>query len=99
VTSYDIGDIIGVVMGDLLLRGIDDALKTRLQENARLSGRSLSEEAIEQLRKALVNERQASETAGKRLRAVLGSERLEDAEIDAIAAFRRQSDRAPPRFE
>jgi plasmid stability protein len=86
-------------MGDLLLRGIDDALKTRLQENARLSGRSLSEEAIEQLRKALVNEREATETAGKRLRAVLGSERFEDAEIDAIAVFRRQPDRPPPRFE
>jgi hypothetical protein len=35
--------------GDLLLRGIDDALKAQLQENARLNGRSLSDEAIDQL--------------------------------------------------
>ena len=35
--------------GDLLLRGIDDALKEQLQENARLNGRSLSDEAIDQL--------------------------------------------------
>jgi plasmid stability protein len=86
-------------MGDLLLRGVDDALKTRLHESAVRNGRSLSDEAIEQLRKALVMEREATEMAGKRLRAVLGSEKFEDAEIDAIAAFRRQPDRPPPRFE
>ncbi|MGO4565332.1 plasmid stabilization protein [Rhizobium sp. 2YAF20] len=86
-------------MGDLLPRGIDDALKAQLQENTRLNGRSLSDEAIDQLRKSLASGDLTGDTTGKRLRANLGDERLEEAEIAAIAAYRHQPDRAPPRFE
>jgi hypothetical protein len=42
---------------------------------------------------------ETGDTAGKRLRAILGDERLEEAEIEAIATFRHQPDGAPPRFE
>jgi plasmid stability protein len=44
-----------MAVGDLSQRGIDDALKAQLQENARLNGRSLSDEAIDQLRKSLAS--------------------------------------------
>ena len=86
-------------MGDLLIRGIDEALKVDLQESARRNGRSLSDEAIERIRFALGNERQGGQTAGQRLRAVLGEARFEDDELRAIEAFRKQPDRAPPDFE
>ena len=85
-------------MGDLLLRGIDDALKVELQESARRNGRSLSDEAIVQIRSALERTKQRGQTAGQRLRAVLGDAKFEDDELRAIDAFRRQPDRAPPDF-
>jgi plasmid stability protein len=85
-------------MGDLLLRGIDDALKVELQESARRNGRSLSDEAIVQIRSALERTHLRGQTAGQRLRAVLGDAKFEDDELRAIDAFRRQPDRAPPDF-
>lgn len=85
-------------MGDLLLRGIDDALKVELQESARRNGRSLSDEAIVQIRAALEREQRAARTAGQRLRAVLGGAKFDDEELRAIDAFRRQPDRIPPDF-
>ncbi|WP_426124570.1 FitA-like ribbon-helix-helix domain-containing protein [Pararhizobium sp. PWRC1-1] len=85
-------------MGDLLLRGIDDALKVELQESARRNGRSLSDEAIVQIRAALEREQRGAQTAGQRLRAVLGEAEFADGELRAIDAFRRQSDRLPPDF-
>ena len=85
-------------MGDLLLRGIDDALKVELQESARRNGRSLSDEAIVQIRSALERTQQRGQTAGQRLRAVLGDAKFEDDELRAIDAFRMQPDRAPPDF-
>lgn len=85
-------------MGDLLLRGIDDALKVELQESARRNGRSLSDEAIVQIRAALEREQRSGQTAGQRLRAVLGDAKFEDEELRAIDAFRNQRDRAPPDF-
>ena len=85
-------------MGDLLLRGIDDALKIELQESARRNGRSLSDEAIVQIRAALEREQHSGQTAGQRLRAVLGDAQFEDDELRAIDAFRKQRDRAPPDF-
>jgi plasmid stability protein len=85
-------------MGDLLLRGIDDALKVELQESARRNGRSLSDEAIVQIRSALEREQRGAQTAGQRLRAVLGDAQFEDDELRAIDAFRKQPDRAPPDF-
>lgn len=86
-------------MGDLLIRGIDEALKIDLQESARRNGRSLSDEAIERIRSALGQEQRQGQTAGMRLRVVLGEARFEDDELRAIEAFRKQSDRAPPDFE
>lgn len=86
-------------MGDLLLRGIDDTLKKQLQANANRHGRNLSDEAIDLLRQSLGRQQDASSSAGQRLRAVLGKEKLSGEEIDAIAAFRRVPDREPPRFE
>lgn len=87
-------------MGDLLLRGIDDALKVELQESARRNGRSLSDEAIVQIRSALEREqRQDGQTAGQRLRAVLNDMKFEDDELNAIDAFRKQPDRLPPDFK
>lgn len=85
-------------MGDLLLRGIDDALKVELQESARRNGRSLSDEAIVQIRAALEREQRGAQTAGQRLRAVLGEAEFADEELRAIDAFRRHPDRAPPDF-
>ena len=86
-------------MGDLLLRGIDDALKIELQESARRNGRSLSEEAIAQIRSALEKEQRRAQTAGQRLRSILGDVTFEDDELRAIDAFRKQPDRAPPDFK
>jgi plasmid stability protein len=86
-------------MGDLLIRGIDEALKIDLQESARRNGRSLSDEAIERIRSALGQEQHQGQTAGTRLRAALGKTRFEDDELQAIEAFRKQPDRAPPGFE
>jgi plasmid stability protein len=89
-------------MGDLLLRGIDDALKIELQESARRNGRSLSDEAIVQIRsalEALEREQRRGQTAGQRLRAVLGDAKFEDDELRSIDAFRKQPDRSPPDFK
>ncbi|MBP1858072.1 plasmid stabilization protein [Rhizobium herbae] len=86
-------------MGDLLLRGMDDALKIELQESARRNGRSLSDEAIVQIRSALEREQHRGQAAGQRLRAVLGDAKFDDDELHAIEAFRKQPDRSPPDFK
>ncbi|ENN86360.1 putative plasmid stability protein [Rhizobium freirei PRF 81] len=86
-------------MGDLLLRGIDDSLKKQLQANANMHGRSLSDEAIALLRQSLGRQQDGSKSAGQRLRAVLGAEKLSEEEIEAINAFRNAPDRDPPHFE
>ena len=86
-------------MGDLLLRGIDDSLKKQLQANANRHGRSLSDEAIALLRQSLGRQQDGSKSAGQRLRAVLGTEKLSEEEIEAINAFRNAPDRDPPHFE
>ncbi|WFU09346.1 plasmid stabilization protein [Rhizobium sp. CB3090] len=86
-------------MGDLLLRGVDEALKKQLQANASRHGRSLSEEAIALLRQSLGRQQDLNSSAGLRLRAVLGAEKLSEEEIEAINAFRHAPDREPPHFE
>jgi hypothetical protein len=86
-------------MGDLLLRGVDDALKVELQKSARKNGRSLSEEAIVNIQMALSLESSQPQTAGSRLRAIVGDQRFSPDELEAIAAFRKESDRPPPNFE
>lgn len=85
-------------MGDLLIRNLDEGLKQQLQDRARLNGRSLSEEAIHLITLRLAADR-ASGSAGDRLRAVLGPERLTEEEIAAIDATRREPEREPPRFD
>ncbi len=86
-------------MSDLLLRGIDESLKKQLQANASKHGRSLSDEAIALLRQSLGRLQDGSKSAGQRLRAVLGAEKLSEEEIEAINAFRNVPDRDPPHFE
>ncbi|ANM08893.1 MULTISPECIES: FitA-like ribbon-helix-helix domain-containing protein [unclassified Rhizobium] len=85
-------------MGDLLIRDVPEAMKRQLQESAQRNGRSLSEEAIEILRRQIAAER-SGVSAGQRLRALMGDERLSDDEVDAIAASRHEPDREPPRFD
>ncbi|WHO73130.1 plasmid stabilization protein [Rhizobium sp. BT03] len=85
-------------MGDLLIRDVPEAMKRQLQESAQRNGRSLSEEAIEILRRQIATER-SGVSAGQRLRALMGDERLSDDEVDAIAASRHEPDREPPRFD
>jgi plasmid stability protein len=85
-------------MGDLLIRGLDDTLKTQLQERAIRNGRSLSQEAIELLRSQILRE-QSLVPAGNRLRGLLGDERLTTDEVEALSELRHETDREPPRFE
>ncbi len=46
-------------MGDMLIRGIPEALKSEIEAAARQHGQSLSDEAINLLRKGIVSEKQA----------------------------------------
>ncbi|MBB4193614.1 plasmid stability protein [Rhizobium aethiopicum] len=85
-------------MGDLLIRDVPDAMKRQLQESAQRNGRSLSEEAIEIIRRQIAAERSGA-PAGQRLRSLMGDERLSDDEVEAIAASRHERDREPPRFD
>jgi plasmid stability protein len=85
-----------MAMGDMLIRGIDSELKQYLEASAKKNGRSLSEEAIEMLRRAAAVEQAVTERPGDRLRTLVGDAYFTDAEIDAIAASRHEPDRDPP---
>ncbi|WP_064711750.1 FitA-like ribbon-helix-helix domain-containing protein [Rhizobium bangladeshense] len=85
-------------MGDLLIRDVPEAMKRQLQESAQRNGRSLSEEAIEIIRRQIAAERSGA-PAGRRLRSLMGEERLSDDEVEAIAASRHERDREPPNFD
>ncbi|MBY3180919.1 plasmid stabilization protein [Rhizobium leguminosarum bv. viciae 248] len=85
-------------MGDLLIRDVPDAMKRQLQESAQRNGRSLSEEAIEIMRRQIAAQRSGA-SAGQRLRSLMGDERLSEDEVEAIAASRHERDREPPRFD
>ncbi|CAK05922.1 plasmid stabilization protein [Rhizobium johnstonii] len=85
-------------MGDLLIRDVPDAMKRQLQESAQRNGRSLSEEAIEIMRRQIAVERSGA-SAGQRLRSLMSEERLSEDEVEAIAASRHERDREPPRFD
>ncbi|MCC6204182.1 MAG: TraY domain-containing protein [Hyphomicrobiales bacterium] len=50
-------------MGDILIRGVSEAMKTSLSERAARNGRSLSEEAKIRLRKSLESDRTEPEFA------------------------------------
>ena len=85
-------------MGDLLIRNLDPAIKERLLESARKSGRSLSDEAALRLKHSLVEPTLPRQPVGQRLRAIINGFELTAEERDAIEASRRESDRAPPSF-
>ncbi|PCD69337.1 FitA-like ribbon-helix-helix domain-containing protein [Rhizobium phaseoli] len=85
-------------MGDLLIRDVPDAMKRQLQESAQRHGRSLSEEAIEIIRRQIAAGRSGA-SAGQRLRSLIGDERLTDEEVESIAASRHEPDRERPRFD
>ncbi|MFB2607195.1 plasmid stabilization protein, partial [Rhizobium phaseoli] len=64
-------------MGDLLIRDVPDAMKRQLQESAQRNGRSLSEEAIEIIRRQIAV-RHSGASAGQRLRSLMSDERFTD---------------------
>ena len=85
-------------MGDLLIRGIDEELKRNLEEHARRSRRSLSEEAIFQIRSGLAHEQAGNRKAGDVLRSLVQDKFFTDDELAAIEASRKEADRGPPDF-
>ncbi|AGS20284.1 FitA-like ribbon-helix-helix domain-containing protein [Rhizobium etli] len=85
-------------MGDLLIRDVPDAMKRQLQASAQRNGRSLSEEAIEIIRRQIAVGHSGA-SAGQRLRSLMSDERLTDEELESIAASRHESDREPPHFD
>jgi plasmid stability protein len=54
------------MMAQLLVRNLDDNVKTRLQKRARQNGRSMEEEARDILRAALTKDRPTEEGFGTR---------------------------------
>jgi len=85
-------------MGDLLIRNLDPAIKEKLQESARISGRSLSDEAALRLRHSLVEDIAPKPPIGRRLRAIIDGFELTAEERAGIEASRREPDRSPPSF-
>ncbi|CAG1009657.1 hypothetical protein RHIZO_03656 [Rhizobiaceae bacterium] len=75
-------------MGDMLIRGIPDALKTELEDAARQEGLSLSSRAIDLLRKGLLFEKEAAarprESAWRVLRAIFEEEGAIEDEFAAL---------------
>jgi plasmid stability protein len=86
-------------LGDLLIRNLDSALKRELQDRAKQSGRSLSEEAMTHLRRSLSTLSAPDQTAGEWLRGLLGDECWSEDELAAIEASRHEADRDPPKFD
>jgi plasmid stability protein len=90
-------------MGDMLIRGIPDALKTELEDAARQGGESLSSRAIDLLRKGLLFEKEAAtkpmEPAGQALRLIFEEEGAIDDEFVALMnelEFERKKDTDRP---
>ncbi|WP_163266001.1 FitA-like ribbon-helix-helix domain-containing protein [Chelativorans alearense] len=83
-------------MGDMLVRGIDAELKRRLEEGARQHKRSLSQEAIDLMRKGLTAEKRGDRNFADRLRAEMRDGFFTDEELAAIRASRKEPDRNPP---
>jgi plasmid stability protein len=65
-------------MAQLLVRNLDDDIKSKLQQRARRHGRSTEEEVREILRNAVWNDTQRTEPLGKGLRALFGEIGLEE---------------------
>jgi antitoxin FitA len=85
-------------MGDMLIRGIDEELKRSLEEHARRNRRSLSEEAIFQIRSGLAHDQASNRRAGDVLRALAQDNFFTDDELAAIDGSRKGADREPPDF-
>jgi antitoxin FitA len=85
-------------MGDMLIRGIDDPLKQQLAESAKRNHRSLSEEAIELIRRGIILQHSEKQRPGDQLRALVGQSYFSEEEFSAIAASRSEPDRPPPDF-
>lgn len=85
-------------MGDLLIRNLDPGIKEKLQESARRSGRSLSDEAALRLRHSLVEDIAPKMPTGQRLRAIIDGFELTVEERAGIQASRSEPDRSPPSF-
>lgn len=86
-------------MGDLLIRNIDDNLKRMLSDQARKHGRSLSEEALLQIRKSLAQRQEHPLKPGDWLAAMITGARFEEDELAEIERSRREPDRDPPAFD
>ncbi|WP_409527248.1 FitA-like ribbon-helix-helix domain-containing protein [Rhizobium lentis] len=82
----------------MLIRDVPEAMKRQLQESAQRNGRSLSEEAIEIIRRQIAAGRSGA-SAGQRLRSLMSDERLTDEGVESIAASRHEPDREPPHFD
>ena len=83
-------------MGDLLIRGIPDELKRRLQEEAIRHGRNLSDEAKIQIQKGIAILNASEGKAGDHMAALLNSGFFTEAELKVIESSRSESDRSPP---
>jgi plasmid stability protein len=59
-----------MVMAQLLIRNLEDDVKAKLRDRARIHGRSTEEEVREILRNAVRDEARPSEPLGKRLRSL-----------------------------
>lgn len=85
-------------MGDLLIRGIGPDLKRRLRDNAVRNKRSLSQEAIMLIQRALSTGSAGSGKPGDRLRSIAQGAQFTVDELEAIEASRREPDRDLPEF-
>ncbi|MBO6541035.1 MAG: plasmid stabilization protein [Rhizobiaceae bacterium] len=83
-------------MSDLLIRGIEPDLKKRLRDNASRNNRSLSQEAIMLLQRALSTGTPEAGRPGDRLLALAQGTQFTSEELDAIEASRSEPDRNPP---
>lgn len=86
-------------MGDILIRGIGPELKRKLRDSAQRNNRSLSEEAVILMQRALSTPPQSSGKAGDRLRALVQGAHFTADELAAIDGSRHEADREPPAFD
>jgi len=94
-------------MGDMLIRGIPDALKLELEEVARVEGKSLSARAIDLMRKGMIFEKEAASkpkrSAWEVLRKIYEEEGAIDDDyakmMDEIEAERKKDFGRPVDFE
>jgi plasmid stability protein len=81
-------------VGQILIRQLDDDVKTKLQERARRHGRSTEEEVREILRNAVRDENEAPELLGSRI-----ARRFAGVGLDEEVVELRGQAVTPARFE